>query len=361
MSKSGPSGRPTGKAPPIAPESSRAQGSPLTSEELQSLLDCIEIPMVLLDEDLRVRIFARSAADLFEVHPDDFGPSIAEVASCLATPLIEDDLRQVMRSQAGLEREVDAAGERSYVLRALPYRSREGRTRGVVLTFTDITERRRKEQQQHLLVAELGHRIKNTLTVVQSIAAQTMRRSVSLEAFYRQFSQRLQALSRAHDLLSAGNWHQAQLREVVAETLKPHDTAPGRIRLEGEEIKLEAGAALTLSLAFHELTTNAVKHGALSTPSGNLSVEWSMTRVERAPALRLVWRETGGPGAGAPAQHGFGLTLIERSIGHELDGTVRLDFAPEGLTCEIVVPCNPTNVHLRSQAAAVSLDATDGS
>ena len=181
---------------------------------------------------------------------------------------------------------------------------------------------------------------------MQSIAAQTMRRSASLEAFYQQFSHRLQALARAHDLLSAGNWHQARLREVVAEPLRPYEIAPGRLRLEGEDLKLKAGAALTLSLVVHELTTNAAKHGALSTPSGRLSAEWGLTRIEGAPAVRLVWRETGGPGASAPAQHGFGLTLIERGIGHELDGTARLDFAPEGLTCGIVIPYVSSNFHL---------------
>jgi two-component system CheB/CheR fusion protein len=334
------------RTPPIALETSPAQDLSPTNQELQSLLNCIEIPIVLLDEELRLKSFTHSATEMFEVRDVDLGRSITEVASRLATPLLEDDLRQVIRSRAGLEREVDAAGGRSYVMRALPYRSTEERTLGVVLTFTDITQRRRKEQHQHLLLAELGHRIKNTLTVVQSISAQTMRRSASLEAFYQQFSQRLQALARAHDLLSVGNWHQAQLREVVAETLKPYEIAPGRIRLEGEELKLEAGAALTLSLVIHELTTNAAKHGALSTPSGRLSVEWCLTRMDRAQALRLVWRETGGPGAAAPAQHGFGLTLIERGIGHELDGTARLDFAPEGLTCEIVIPYNPADFHI---------------
>ena len=345
MSTSGPRERPTGKARSTPPERSRGQGSHLTSE-LQSLLDSIEIPLVLLDEGLRVRTFTRSAAELFEVRPDDPGRSIVEVAARIPMPLLEDDLRQVMRSQTGVEREVDAADRRSYVLRALPYRRREGRVEGVVLTFTDITERKSREEHQQLLVAELGHRIKNTLTVVQSIAAQTMRRSTSLEAFYQQFSQRLQALGRAHDLLSAGNWHRAQLQEVVAEMLKPYETAPDRIRLEGDELQLKANASLALSLVIHELTTNAAKHGALSTPSGRLGVQWILTGIGGAPSLRLVWRESGGPGAAAPQQHGFGLTLIERSIGHELDGTARFDFAPEGLTCEIVIPYASSNFHL---------------
>ena len=346
MPKQGPSGSPKGRTPPIAPESSGARDSGSTNEELQSLLNCAEIAIVLLDENLSIKTFTRSAADLLEVQHDDLGRSITEIATRLAMPFPEDDLRQVIRSQAVLVRELDADGGRSYAMRALPYRRTEDRLEGIVLTFTDITERKRKEEHLHLLVAELGHRIKNTLTVVQSIAAQTMRRSASLEAFYQQFSQRLQALGRAHDLLSAGNWHQAQLREVVGEMLKPYETGPGRIRLEGDKFQLKANASLALSLVIHELTTNAAKHGALSTPSGRLSVEWTLTGIERAPELRLVWRETGGPGAAAPPQHGFGLTLIERSIGHELDGTARLDFAPEGLTCEVVIPYSQSNFHL---------------
>jgi two-component system CheB/CheR fusion protein len=329
----------------MAPKSSPAQDSSLTNE-WQDLLNCSEIPILLLDEALRIKSFTRSAAHLLEVRDEDLGKAVTEITGRLATPLREGELRQVMRSRTGLEREIDAATGRSYAMRALPYRRTENRIEGVVLTFVDITERRRKEQHQDLLLAELGHRIKNTLTVVQSIAAQTMRRTASLQGFYQQFSQRLQALARAHELLSAGNWHQAQLREVLAETLKPYETAPGRIRLEGYDLQLKPGAALTLSLVAHELTTNAAKHGALSTPSGGLSVEWARTRSESGQALRLVWRETGGPGAGAPAQHGFGLTLIERSIGHELDGTARLDFTPEGLTCEIVIPYSPANFHV---------------
>jgi two-component system CheB/CheR fusion protein len=346
MPKPGPRARPSGKPSPPGPESGRAQGLSLTKTELQNLVDCIELPIILLDGDLSIRSFTRPAARLLEVHHGDTGRSIAKVASQLVTPLLQDDLRQVVQSRTALEREVDAAGGRSYILRALPYRRAESRTEGIVLTFTDITERRRKEQHQDLLLAELGHRIKNTLTVVQSIAAQTMRRSASLEAFYQQFSQRLQALARAHDLLSAGDWHQARLREVVGEPLRPYEIAPARIRFEGEDLRLRPGAALTLSLVVHELTTNAAKHGALSTPSGRVSIEWELTGSEGAPAVRLVWRETEGPGAAAPAQHGFGLTLIERGIGHELDGTARLDFAPEGLTCEIVIPYVPSNFHL---------------
>jgi two-component sensor histidine kinase len=215
-----------------------------------------------------------------------------------------------------------------------------------VLTFTDYTERKKEEERQQLLLAEISHRVKNTLAIVQSIAAQTMRRSDSLEIFYQKFSQRLQALGRTHELLSTGEWRSAPLREVVSETLKPYEIAPGRIGITGDDFELKPSAAMALALLIHELTTNAIKHGALSSRSGHVSIEWTLTGTEQGRSMRFTWRETGGPGVTRPTEHGFGLTLIERSVGHELGGMVRLDFAPEGLSCEFLIPYTPENFRL---------------
>jgi two-component system CheB/CheR fusion protein len=310
------------------------------------LLDLTRIPILLVDTDLGLESFTPWAAELFDIRSADIGRPVTEILRLLQSPTLEDDLRHVIRSEESLEREIAAPGERSYIMRVLPCRDEDDGVGGVVLTFIDFTERKKEEERQKLLLSEISHRIKNTLAIVQSIAAQTMRRSESLETFFQKFSERLQALGRAHDLLSKGEWHSARLREVVSETLRPYETPPGRIGIEGEEIELKPSTALALTLLIHELTTNAVKHGALSSPSGHVSIEWALTRTEQGDALRFTWRETGGPGVVQPTEHGFGLTLVERAAGHQLGGVVRLDFAPEGLCCELLIPYTPENFRL---------------
>jgi two-component system CheB/CheR fusion protein len=325
---------------------SRIQQLSSANSDLKSLLDITKMPILLLGADLGIKSFTPSATELFDLRSADIGRPITEIARRLENPTFEDDLRHVIRMQENLEREVAAAGERSYLMRVLPRPNLEDGNGGIVLTFTDYTERKREEERQQLLLAEISHRVKNTLAIVQSIAAQTMRRSDSLEIFYQKFSQRLQALGRTHDLLSTGEWHRARFREVVFETLKPYEIAPGRIGIEGDDFELKPSAAMALTLLIHELTTNAVKHGALSSRSGHVSIEWALTRTEQGHALRFTWRETGGPGVTQPTEHGFGLTLSERNVGQELGGLVRLDFAPEGLSCEFLVPYTPENFRL---------------
>jgi two-component system, chemotaxis family, CheB/CheR fusion protein len=324
----------------------RVQQMSRAESHLKRLLDFPGMPILLLDTDLRIKIFTASAAELFDLSSADIGRAVTEIPRRLEDPTFEDDLRHGIRSQASVQREVAAAGERSYIMRVVPFPEVDDGTGGIALTFTDLTERKREEERQKLLLTEFSHRMKNTLATVQSIAAQTMRRCDSVETFYQTFSQRLQALGRAHDLLSMGEWHSARLREVVSETLKPYETAPGRIGIEGEEFELKPSAALVVALLIHELTTNAVKHGALSSSSGRVSTKWALTRTEQGRALRFTWHESGGPSAAPPTEHGFGLTLIERSVGHELGGVVRLDFAPEGLSCEFLVPYTPENFRL---------------
>ena len=197
---------------------------------------------------------------------------------------------------------------RWHLARVLPCSGPPG---SIVLSLTDITERKRTEEHQNLLLAELGHRIKNTLATVQSIASQTMRRSASLQVFFQNYSQRLQALARAHELLSSREWRSVHLREILAETLAPYEPGPDRIEIRGEDFELRPNTALSLSLVLHELTTNAVKHGALSSLAGRAAIAWAVTEAGQPRALRLTWRESGGPGAAVPAEHGFGLTLID--------------------------------------------------
>ncbi|MCG5243099.1 sensor histidine kinase [Azospirillum doebereinerae] len=212
----------------------------------------------------------------------------------------------------------------------------------------DVTERKQAEERQNLLLEELNHRVKNTLAIVQSIAAQTLRSAGSPAAFTEAFQARLRILSQAHDLLTREQWQGALLEEIVGLTLAPYQGA-GRVRIGGPPVMLSTGVAVSLHLAFHELATNAAKYGALSVDGGRVEVTWSADGGEgdgEGRTLTLDWRESGGPPVVAPNRRGFGSRMIERALPYELDGDVVLAFAPEGLHCVLAIPLSP-RVRLR--------------
>ena len=203
----------------------------------------------------------------------------------------------------------------------------------------DITERKRAEDMQRLLLAELDHRVKNTLATVQAIAMQTLNAKMRPAAFVEAFSGRIQALGRAHGLLSRSGWQGADLAMLVNEQLMPDIfESDGRISASGPDIMLEPQAALHLGLVLHELGSNARKHGCLSYPEGRLATEWSVNENSGHSMLRLRWSESDGPPVAAPQKRGFGTVLIERSLRYALGGEARLDFAPGGVTCDISLP-----------------------
>ncbi len=198
-------------------------------------------------------------------------------------------------------------------------------------------ERRRAEERMSLLVAELSHRVKNTLATVAAIARLTLRQSPDLKTFDLAFSRRLEALSRAHSLIFEANWGETELRAVVEQALNPfRRQGEPSIRIEGEDLKLAPKAALALTLMLHELATNAAKYGALSDVGGQVDVRWSVQPGEHA--IHLNWSEQGGPTVIPPTRKGFGHTLIERSVRYELDGSARLSFPASGMQAEISFP-----------------------
>jgi two-component sensor histidine kinase len=190
------------------------------------------------------------------------------------------------------------------------------------------------ERRQRLLLLELSHRVKNTLATVQTIALRSLTRDRTLDDAREVLVQRLLALSTTHDLLTATAWRGVDLRALVGAELRPYG---GRIAWTGPDLLLAPQPTQTVGLILHELATNAAKHGALAHPDGRVTVSWSFDRG--APAtVRLVWKERGGPPACPPESKGFGLTLLERAVEHELRGSSRLDFQHEGLIYELVVP-----------------------
>ncbi|MCF6371184.1 PAS domain-containing protein [Rhizobium sp. TRM95001] len=203
----------------------------------------------------------------------------------------------------------------------------------------EIVQRCKAEEQQQLLINELNHRVKNTLAIVQSLAQQSFKSDVPSEAARLTFNARLSALAAAHNLLTRRHWEKAFLSEIISSSL--HATAgeaSARVVLEGPEVVVSPQTAVSLAMAVHELSTNAIKYGALSTDVGEVAVTWEVSKSEARPRLRLEWREDGGPTVTAPTRKGFGTRMIERGLAAELQGQVALEFAPDGLRCVIDAP-----------------------
>ena len=210
-------------------------------------------------------------------------------------------------------------------------RSEVAMVRDVAERTWAAVERAQAEQRQHLLINELSHRVKNTLATVQAIAFQTLKGEVTLDEARARFEARLMALGRAHGLLTAQNWEGASLGRVVADSTEYLAAEQDRFEISGEEVRLAPRAALALALAFHELSTNAAKYGALSGQGGRVAISWTVADA----MLRIVWKESGGPSVAEPARRGFGSRLIERGLAGDLGGTATLVFEPDGLRCTI--------------------------
>lgn len=203
----------------------------------------------------------------------------------------------------------------------------------------DIADRVEAQEHQLLLVAELDHRVRNTLSGVMAIARQTIRHSASLAEFRESFEARLLALAKTHRLLTRGGWKSALLREVVLAELAPFARG-GRepFVVSGEDVDLTPKQALGLGLGIHELATNAAKYGAFSTPEGNVEVSWNIQSTPIGRVIDLQWIESGGPRVEKPTRAGFGTTLIERGLKTELDAEVQTDYQPDGLRCRLRFP-----------------------
>ena len=208
-------------------------------------------------------------------------------------------------------------------------------------SFTDLTRHKDEQAQSRMLIDELNHRVKNTLATVQSIVSQALRNANDPAAIREAIESRLFALSRSHDLLTRENWQSAGLHDVIDAALEPFGVANGRKErfvVTGRNIRFPPNAAVALGIAFHELATNAVKYGAFSNDHGRIAIEWTVVPSSDGDQLVLHWREKDGPPVMAPAHTGFGSRVIERGLAHELNGSVDLDYRPDGVVCTIDVP-----------------------
>ncbi|MFC4173489.1 CHASE domain-containing protein [Microvirga sp. GCM10011540] len=315
-----------------------------SEERLRLALEAGRLGTWELDLGTKRRLLSPRSAEIFGVpadelldlstwqaviHPDDRGRVTSAFQEALEGRVL---YRAEFRVLAKDER------ERWVSSQAVVHRDRSGAPERVVGIHQDVTERKRWEEHQVLLVNELNHRVKNTLATVQSIATQTLRNAPTTKEAKNALEGRLLALSRAHDVLTRENWEGAELREIAAQALEPYSSrGEDRLHLKGPKVRLPPRMALALAMVLQELATNAVKYGALSNSTGEIRITWKGDG--KPPArLHLQWEESGGPPVQAPTRRGFGTRLIERSLAQELDGEVRIEFAATGVTCTVNAP-----------------------
>ncbi|RWA84425.1 MAG: PAS domain S-box protein [Mesorhizobium sp.] len=309
--------------------------------ELETVLETVPAGVWFTYDPKALQVIRnRFAAELMGLPTDT--PKAFGAPDLVIDTVAEKDGRMVSRQDRPLSRAMrgeltdneefsytlPSGGRRHLLSSARPIRDPEGGIIGAVQISLDISDRKRAEEQRKLLVNELNHRVKNTLAVVQSIASQTIRNSTSLAEARRTLSSRLVSLAKAHDVLTHENWRGADLEELIAASIRPH--APmERFQLSGDEVWVEPNIALSFALAFHELTTNAIKYGALSNATGTVSISWGL--IEQGPdrRLELEWRESGGPVVAAVKRKGFGMQLLEGMFSRV--SRVSLSFDEAGL------------------------------
>ena len=209
----------------------------------------------------------------------------------------------------------------------------EGKVGGVLVVCKDVTSEHMAREALNLINEELKHRVKNTLTVLGAVATQTFR-DASSKADLEKYKQRLASFGRAHDLLTAANWAAAPLQDVVRTALIPYRTGEGRFTFSGPPLIVKSRQALALSLAIHELATNAMKYGALTMPSGRVSIAWTSEDQE----FVFIWQESGGPPVSEPSSLGFGSRLISRVLRDDFGGAVDVSYESTGLVCCLTAP-----------------------
>jgi two-component system, chemotaxis family, CheB/CheR fusion protein len=308
------------------------------NSDLNNLIESTQIATLFLDRNLVIRNFTPMITKIFRLIRTDIGRPIQDIVHTIKNVTLDKDMREVLRTDKPVEREVTLSqSSDSYSMRILPYRDAEGKTRGVVLTFVDITSAKASERQRGMLVEELNHRVKNILAVAMSIASQMLRNFNSVEEFRNAYFGRLQALARANELLSQRDWAGAKLRDVIELELNPYENKKSPISLDGPDVLLLPRAALSLGLVFHELATNAAKHGALAQPGMKLKVTWALEHASEQ-RLTIQWDETGGRQIKAPETTSFGMNLIRRALTRELSAKVDVEFKKDGLRCAIQIP-----------------------
>jgi len=309
--------------------------------ELESIIYRTPFMLIRLDRDLRYRFISHAYLELTGRRPElVIGKRLPDVLGDKDFQTIRPYVEKVLQgSRVEFDREVHYQGVGTRFLHVIytPETDDSGAVTGWLASMLDITERKRAEEEQkraaeaeQILIRELQHRTNNLLAVIQGIAQKTLSGSGPLDEARKIFEGRLLALAGTYRRLTKSNWSGVSLSEIVQLTLEPF---AARTEIDGPDLLLSAKNAQNFSLALHELATNALKHGALSSGGGNVSIAWTIASNGGGPILKFRWRERGGPAVRGPGQRGFGTLLLESTF-----KGVTFDYAREGLTCEIRVP-----------------------
>jgi len=325
----------------------RVQELTRATSDLKNFLESAQIATVFLDNDLRVMNFTPAITQVLHLVETDVGRPIAHIKARIPIEDLYDDVRRVLRSLASAERELTApdSGTR-FIVRILPYRSIDNFIAGVVITFIDVTAITKAEERQRLLLAELQHRVRNTLGVVRSIVRRSAETSTNVEDYADHLDGRLNAFARTQAMVTRDPDGGVDLEYLVVEEMLGYNAREGeQLRVAGPALRFQPKAAETFALAIHELATNAIKYGALSQPKGRVDVSWRINNAADPVQLILDWQEKGGPRVGPPQRKGFGTELLEKTLAFEFNGSTTLDYDPSGLHCTIAIPLNRRVVH----------------
>jgi two-component system, chemotaxis family, CheB/CheR fusion protein len=305
------------------------------NSDLQNVMTSIDFGMLFIDAQLRIKRFTKHVTDLFSITAADEGRQITDFAHRLEYGDLVKDARSVLSNLTPVRREIHSRNDRWYDIQLRPYRTIDDKIDGVVMTFVDVTDLKRLERRQQVLLSELTHRVKNILAVVQAMAHQTERHGSPSE-FVERFGGRLLALASTHDLLVQSDWKGADLASLARQQLCPYTTAESknRVRIEGEPVSLSPDIATPFGLVLHELAVNAFKHGSLAGSRGSVDLSWTANSQNGERVLRFIWQEQGGVVAPRSTKRGMGSWLIEHAIPN---ASVHKEFEPQGLTCTIEV------------------------
>ncbi|TQM89876.1 CheR family methyltransferase [Roseinatronobacter monicus] len=297
--------------------------------DLKNLYEATGIATVFLDKDLMIRNFTPAASTFFMLRRSDIGRPLTELAGVIEYTRLKDDISGVFESGEIVEHRLapnDLEGH--FLVRSTPYFD-DDKITGVVVTFVEITNLAKAEEQQNILIAELNHRVKNMLAVVLSIVRATQKSATSVAGFTEAPSSRLHSMAGAYGLVASRSWADVPLYDLVEQEIAAFDE--NRIEIRGPQVLLCPEQALAFGMVIHELATNAAKHGALSVPGGCVSIDWSTSDGQ----LHLTWKESDGPKIESPKHGGFGLKLLQGQIEGQLGGTASISFPPGGFVAEM--------------------------
>jgi PAS domain S-box-containing protein len=323
-------------------ERKRAEDALLASkEELQAVLNQTPFMLVRCSRDLRYRFISEAYARWLDLPRGEvLGATIKETIGNEAFNMVRPYIEQVLQGlpvDFECEREFRGVGRRWLNIAYRPELDAAGNVEGWIASLFDVTERKRADEHQVKLVAELDHRVKNILAQVAAVASSTRGGSRSIDEFLGSLDGRIRSMAIAHTLLSATGWRSVGLKVLATNLLTPYATGTN-VTISGTDVVLDAAEIQAVTRVLHELATNAAKYGALSIPSGQISVSWELKPNGAATNLSLVWRELGGPAVVSEHPPGYGTTLIRNLIPYELGGAVDLAFEKEGVNCRMEIP-----------------------